>query len=304
MNQTKTILTITGSDGTGGSGVQADIRFIAELGATASSAVTSITVQNTLGIQEFYDLPAAVVSQQIEAIINDLQPQVVKIGLLRNVEVAEAVVAVLRRYMSRQVVYAPVLYSAKGEQLMPVETYTAIRHLVEPICTIVLDPSDSRWHGYSSQLSSAVAVFLSRGDSVNEALLHARTYLKQLPEGYALTTGRSSELYNKFLVAVERYCHRYSDVAFYAEQLNVSPRYLGQVTRSVGGRSPKVIIDEYITSEIVSLLTTTDKPLKEIARLVGFSSQAHLSRYFRKQKGISPRDYKLNHTKWQTTDKT
>ena len=54
----KTILTITGSDGTGGSGVQADMRCISQLGGVAASAVTSITVQNTLGIQEFYDLPA------------------------------------------------------------------------------------------------------------------------------------------------------------------------------------------------------------------------------------------------------
>ena len=57
----KTILTITGSDGTGGSGVQADISLIARLGGRAASVVTSITVQNTLGIQEFFDLPAAVV---------------------------------------------------------------------------------------------------------------------------------------------------------------------------------------------------------------------------------------------------
>lgn len=92
-----TILTITGSDGTGGSGIQADVRFICSLGGTAASAVTSITVQNTLGIQEFYDLPAAIVCQQIEAIVNDMQPQVVKIGLLRREDHVETVADVLRR---------------------------------------------------------------------------------------------------------------------------------------------------------------------------------------------------------------
>ena len=85
MNKPHTILTITGSDGTGGSGVQADIRCIHALGGTATSAITSITVQNTLGIQQFYDLPATTVRQQIEAILNDLQPQVIKIGLLRSI---------------------------------------------------------------------------------------------------------------------------------------------------------------------------------------------------------------------------
>ena len=83
MNPTRAILTITGSDGTGGSGVQADIRFISRLGGVAASAITSITVQNTLGIQEFYDLPASIVRQQVEAIINDLQPQVVKLASKR-----------------------------------------------------------------------------------------------------------------------------------------------------------------------------------------------------------------------------
>ena len=99
-------------------------------------------------------------------------------------------------------------------------------------------------------------------------------------------------MYNQFRDAVENYFHRYADVAFYAEQLNVSPRYLGQVTRRIAERSPKAIIDERITTEIALLLTTTNKPLKEIALQLGFSSQAHLSRYFKKQKGVSPSEYK------------
>ena len=291
-----TILTITGSDGTGGSGVQADIRFISELGGVAASAVTSITVQNTLGIQEFHDLPALVVRQQVEAIVNDLQPQVVKIGLVRRIDVVETLVDVLKKYKPRHIVYAPVLKSTKGEQLVSEKVYGAIKRLLIPICTVVLEPSDlpvgSRKHGSANQLASAVAFYLSRGEEVDEAMLHARTYLKQLPADYADGNSRSEELYNQFLNAVEHFFNRYADVAFYAEQLNVSPRYLGQVTRRIAERSPKSIIDERITTEIALLLTKTNKPLKEIAQQLGFSSQAHLSRYFKKQKGVSPSQYK------------
>ena len=291
-----TILTITGSDGTGGSGVQADIRFISELGGVAASAVTSITVQNTLGIQEFHDLPASVVRQQVEAIVNDLQPQVVKIGLVRRIDVVETLVDVLKKYQPRHIVYAPVLKSTKGEQLVSEKVYDAIKRLLIPICTVVLEPSDlpvgSRKHGSANQLASAVAFYLSRGEEVDEAMLHARTYLKQLPADYADGNSRSEELYNQFLNAVEHFFNRYADVAFYAEQLNVSPRYLGQVTRRIADRSPKSIIDERITTEIALLLTKTNKPLKEIAQQLGFSSQAHLSRYFKKQKGVSPSQYK------------
>lgn len=291
-----TILTITGSDGTGGSGVQADIRFICELGGVAASAVTSITVQNTLGIQEFHDLPASVVREQAEAIVNDLQPQVVKIGLLRRIDVVETLVDVLHRYKPQHIVYAPVLKSTKGEQLVSDKVYDAIQRLLIPICTVVLEPSDlpigPRKHGHANQLASAVAFYLSHGESVDEAMLHARMYLKQLPADYAEGNSRSEELYNQFRDAVERYYNRYADVTFYAEQLNVSPRYLGQVTRRIAERSPKSIIDERVTTEITLLLTKTNKSLKEIAMQLGFSSQAHLSRYFKKQKGLSPSQYK------------
>lgn len=294
----KTILTITGSDGTGGSGVQADIRLISQLGGTAASAITSITVQNTLGIQEFHDLPAAVVRQQVEAIINDLQPQIVKIGLVRRIDVVQMLAEVLQRYKPQHIIYAPVLTSTKGEQLVEPRVYEAIERLLLPLCTVVLAPSDlpvgPRRHGAANQLGSALAYYLSLNEKVSEAMLHAQTYLKQLPADYTDGNTRTDELYNQFLDTVERYYNRYADVAFYAEQLNVSPRYLGQVTRQVANRSPKAIIDERITTEIAKLITTTNKPLKDVARWLGFSSQAHLSRFFKKRKGVSPRDYQ-NH---------
>lgn len=291
-----TILTITGSDGTGGSGVQADIKLIHELGGKAASAITSITVQNTLGIQEFHDLPAPVVRQQVEAIINDLQPQVIKIGLLRRTDVVETLADVLRRYRPRHIIYAPVLTSTRGEQLVEPKVYEAIGRWLLPLCTVVLTSSDlttgPRHHGHANQLASALAYYLSLGEEVSDAMLHAQTYLKQLPADYAEGNSRSEELYNQFLGTVERYFNRYADVAFYAEQLNVSPRYLGQVTRRIANRSPKAIIDERITAEIVSLLTSTHRPLKDIAQRLGFSSQAHLSRFFKKHKGVSPTEYK------------
>ena len=292
----RTILTITGSDGTGGSGVQADIRLISKLGGTAASAITSITVQNTLGIQEFHDLPASVVRQQVEAIINDLEPQVVKIGLLRRTDVVEMLAEVLQRHKPRHIIYVPVLTSAKGEQLVDHRVYQAIEKLLIPMCTVVLAPSDLAEtplrHGRANQLASALAYYLSLDEKVSDAMLHAQAYLKQLPAEYADGNSRSEELYNQFLMAVERYFNCYADVAFYAEQLNVSPRYLGQVTRRIAGRSPKTLIDERITTEMVTLLTTTTLSLKEIAHQLGFSSQAHLSRFFKKQKGISPSQYK------------
>lgn len=297
MNNPHTILTITGSDGTGGSGVQADIRCINALGGTATSAITSITVQNTLGIQQFYDLPAATVREQIEAILNDLQPQVVKIGLLRRIEVVEVVAELMHKYHPKYIVYAPVRQSTRGDQLIKPEVFDAIKQRLIPLCTVVLEPSDlppgNRKHGHANLLSAALAYYLSCGERVEEAMLHARAYLNQLPAGYTEDNSRSGELYNLFLDVLNKFYHRYSDVSFYAEQLGVSPRYLGQVTRSIAQRSPKMMIDERITEEITRLLTTTNKPLKEIAQMMGFSSQAHLSRFYKKQKGQAPSEMRL-----------
>ena len=185
----RTILTITGSDGTGGSGVQADIRLISKLGGTAASVITSITVQNTLGIQEFHDLPASVVRQQVEAIINDLEPQIVKIGLIRRTDVVEMLAEVLQRHKPRHIIYVPVLTSSKGEQLVDHRVYQAIEKLLIPMCTVVLAPSDLAEtplrHGRANQLASALAYYLSLDEKVSDAMLHAQTYLKQLPADYA-----------------------------------------------------------------------------------------------------------------------
>ena len=153
-----TILTITGSDGTGGSGIQADIRLINALGGRAVSAITSITVQNTLGIQEFYDLPLDVVRQQVEAIINDLQPQVVKIGLLRRSDVVEMLVEVLQKYKPRHIIYAPVQTSSRGDRLINPKVFETIERLLIPLCTVVLSSTDlpfsPRQHGQANQLAS------------------------------------------------------------------------------------------------------------------------------------------------------
>ncbi len=290
------ILTITGSDGTGGSGIQADIRFITQLGGQVVSVVTSITAQNTLGIQQFYDLPASVVRLQLEAIINDLQPQVVKIGLLRRCDVVETVASVLRRHHPQHVIYAPVLTSIRGDQMVPPEVYHTIREQLLPLCDIILDPTDisavPKQHGLANQLSSAISYFLSKGENTDDAIMHAKSYLQQLPAGYVENNSRSAELYNRFLYSVNQYHRSYNDVAFYAEQLNVSPRYLGQVTKRFGDRSPKAIIDKRIINDIAVLLTTTHKSLKEIAFEMGFSSQSQLSRFFKKQTGLSPSQHK------------
>ena len=77
-------------------------------------------------------------------------------------------------------------------------------------------------------------------------------------------------------------------MAFYADCLNVSSRYLAQVTRRIAGKTPKNIIDEHLMNRIEVKLMTTDKTVQEIAYEFGFSSQAHFSKFFKKMKGVAP----------------
>ena len=299
MNETRPILTITGSDSTSGSGVQADIKTISELGGYAVTAITSITVQTSLGIQEFYDLPARTVAGQIDAVMNDFAPEVVKVGLIRTPEVLQVVVDALRRYGPRHVVYDPVFLSSRGDELVPEGLVEAIRRDLLPLCTLVIAHDAGLLHGMGNRYASAVAVYLNEGCDAGEAEARARTYVGAQVARASDLQGRASELYNAFLDALgadfrsggrraEAGGHGQGIVHYYAGRLNVSSRYLGQVTRRISGKAPKAIIDDFLIREIELQLNTTDRTVQEIAYSCGFSSQAHLTKFFRKLRGMSP----------------
>ena len=138
MNNKVTILTITGSDSTGGSGVQADIKSITSLGGYAASAITAVVVQDTGGIEHLYDIPAEILEAQLQRVAMDLRPDSVKIGLLRSVEQVETVAALLRKLPCRCVVMDFVIVSTSGARLMEPEVVrAAVRHLF-PLCTLVM----------------------------------------------------------------------------------------------------------------------------------------------------------------------
>ena len=288
----KPILTITGSDSTGGSGVQADIKTMSELGGYAMSAITSITVQTTLGIQQFYDVPATIVAGQIDAVMNDFQPEVVKIGLIRREDTLEIVVKALQKYRPRHVILDTVVLSSRGDTLISREMQDAIRCQLIPLCTLVIKKDDGMMHGLSNRYASAVAVFLNQGSSPDEAETKAKAYINTQVVRTSDLQGRSSELYNELLDTIVEHHREASDVRFYADLLNVSSRYLAQVTRRISGKSPKAIIDDYLIHEIELQLKSTDNTVQEIAYRFGFSSQAHFTKFFKKLKGVSPTEFR------------
>ncbi len=313
-----TILTITGSDGTGGSGLQQDLRTITALGSYAVSAITSITMQNTLGIQDFHDLPAETVRGQIEAIINDVQPDTVKIGMVRTPETLQVIVDLLTKYRPRHVVYDPVVTASNGERLMGDGLLDAIQRRLLPLCTVVVirkngqglqlydgdvfgvrvvSFDNSAHHGLANSFSSALAVYLSRGATVDEAAQQAQEYIATLIARSAGLSGRGSVLYSDFIRLLGKHYRTNRDVAYYADRLNVTPRYLSQVTHNISGRAPKAIIDQTLTDAITAELDTTRHTIQQVAFSFGFTSQSQLATFYKKQTGQSPSEHRNTNNK-------
>ncbi len=292
------ILTITGSDSTGGAGIQADIKTISGLGGNALSVVTTLTMQNTLGIQEFYDIPAEVIERQIDAVADDIVPCVVKIGMIRNVYTLSAITRCIKRYAPQWVLFSPVVSSSREEQLLDDELIHKIQHELIPLCSAivvrkrdaahfsashVIEADDN--HGRCNELCSTIAVYLSQGMTIEEAEKKARFILP--PEVNTELTGRCLSLYRDFVAMQDTECKNSHDVIYYANALNVSARYLSQVTRKVANQSPKAIIDNTLLTRIKEQLRT-DKTIQEIAYALEFSSQAHLTNFFKKLTGTTP----------------
>ena len=90
MKHYPVILSIAGSDCSGGAGIQADIKTISALGGYAASVITAVTVQNTMGVHAVHAVPIEIIRGQIEAVMEDLHPEVVKIGMVGDAETVRA----------------------------------------------------------------------------------------------------------------------------------------------------------------------------------------------------------------------
>lgn len=131
------VLTIAGSDSGGGAGIQADIKAISAMGCYAASAITAVTVQNTLGVQAVHPIPLDILSGQIDAVLSDIGADAIKIGMLHSAEVVELVAEKIRAYDVRQVVLDPVMVSTSGHRLMEESAVEVLKSHLLPLATIV-----------------------------------------------------------------------------------------------------------------------------------------------------------------------
>ncbi|MBV9346343.1 MAG: bifunctional hydroxymethylpyrimidine kinase/phosphomethylpyrimidine kinase [Pseudolabrys sp.] len=130
-------LTIAGSDSSGGAGIQADLKTFSALGVYGASVITALTAQNTKGVSGIHDVPPDFVNAQIDAVFSDLKVDAVKIGMLSNRGVIEAVADGLKRHNAKNMVLDPVMVATSGDKLLQDDAIAALREELFPLALII-----------------------------------------------------------------------------------------------------------------------------------------------------------------------
>lgn len=137
MKRYPIILSIAGSDSSGGAGIQADMKAISALGAYAATAITAITVQNTLGVRAIHPIPAEYVRGQIEAVMDDICPDVIKIGMINDIAIVRVIAESILKYKPKHVVFDPVMVSTSGSKLIENDAIEVLIKELIPLTDII-----------------------------------------------------------------------------------------------------------------------------------------------------------------------
>ncbi len=133
----KTVLTIAGSDPSGGAGIQADLKTFSALGCYGMSAITSLTAQNTQGVQGVHNVPSDFVFDQIKSIAKDINLDAIKIGMLHNSKTIKTVAAAIKEFKLKNIVLDPVIYAKGGDKLLEDDAVDSLKNELFPLARII-----------------------------------------------------------------------------------------------------------------------------------------------------------------------
>jgi len=134
---TPVALTIAGSDSSGGAGIQADLKTFAALGVYGASVITALTAQNTSGVTGIHLVPADFVTAQIDAVFSDLDVKAVKIGMVAQLAIVDAIVAGLTRWSPKHIVLDPVMVATSGDRLLATDAIETLRTKLLPRASLI-----------------------------------------------------------------------------------------------------------------------------------------------------------------------
>jgi hydroxymethylpyrimidine/phosphomethylpyrimidine kinase len=131
------VLSIAGSDSGGGAGIQADLKTFSALGCYGMTAITALTAQNTQGVMGIHAVPAEFLKAQLQAVIEDIGVDAVKIGMLHSPEIVRVVAWAIRHYGLTNVVLDPVMVATSGDRLIENETVQVLQRELFPLVAVI-----------------------------------------------------------------------------------------------------------------------------------------------------------------------
>ncbi|HRL21928.1 MAG TPA: bifunctional hydroxymethylpyrimidine kinase/phosphomethylpyrimidine kinase [Alcaligenes sp.] len=131
------VLSIAGTDPSGGAGIQADLKTFSALGAYGMSVITAVVAQNTQGVRRFVALDPDFVAEQIDAVFEDVRVDAVKIGMVANADIAQAIAQRLKKHARCPIVLDPVMVAKSGHRLLDQAAVDQVRHGLIPLCTLI-----------------------------------------------------------------------------------------------------------------------------------------------------------------------
>lgn len=131
------VMTIAGSDSGGGAGIQADMKTFSALGCFATSVITAVTAQNTLGVSAIEQLSPEIISSQIRAVMDDIQPRYIKIGMVGDSTSIDVVATTLSGYALDGLVLDPVMVATSGDRLMREDAVSILKERLIPLSTLL-----------------------------------------------------------------------------------------------------------------------------------------------------------------------
>lgn len=131
------VLTIAGSDCSGGAGIQADLKTMTAMGTYGMSVITALTAQNTTGVTGIFDVSADFVKSQMDSVFTDIAPDAVKIGMVSQISIIEAIAEKLVAYQAKHVVLDPVMVATSGSRLLAEDAMKTLGEKLLPLADVM-----------------------------------------------------------------------------------------------------------------------------------------------------------------------
>ena len=136
------VLSIAGFDGSGGAGIQADLKTISALGCYATTVLTALPVQNTTGVKSIFSIPVTVVEEQLKSIFDDILPSAIKIGMVHTPQLVETIAKSLTENPNIPVIFDPVMVATSGHKLIEDPTIKSIVTHLFPLASVITPNMD------------------------------------------------------------------------------------------------------------------------------------------------------------------